>query len=101
MKNSHISWTVNIQLNKWNTKNQVEFTINTGIFCEKVSAILNGELSTTFPIEVHSMLRIRLSEIKNSTDHWYKITVKTDLETLFCTMPQKWFYLKVHYYNNT
>lgn len=50
MKNSHISWTVNIQLNKWNTKNQVEFTVNTGIFCEKVSAILNGELSTTFRI---------------------------------------------------
>jgi|APAra7269097024_1048537.scaffolds.fasta_scaffold00305_26 hypothetical protein len=25
MKNSHISWTVNIQLNKWNTKNQDKF----------------------------------------------------------------------------
>ena len=45
------------------------------------------ELLKTFPIEVHSMLRIRLSKIKNSTDSWYEITVKTDPETLFCTMP--------------
>ncbi|MGG0174704.1 DUF4304 domain-containing protein [Gottfriedia acidiceleris] len=76
------AWTVNIQSSKWNTKNEVEFLFNTGIYCDKVYTTLSEMKSPIFPLEVNSMLRLRISDIKNIRENWYKISDKTDIEEI-------------------
>ncbi|MFB7142840.1 DUF4304 domain-containing protein [Gottfriedia sp. NPDC056225] len=76
------AWTVNIQSSKWNTKNEVEFLFNTGIYCDKVYTTLDGLKSPIFPLELYSMLRLRISDIKNIRENWYKISDKTDIEEI-------------------
>ncbi|WP_175403507.1 MULTISPECIES: DUF4304 domain-containing protein [Bacillaceae] len=76
------AWTVNIQSSKWNTKNEVEFLFNTGIYCDKVYTTLSEMKSPIFPLELYSMLRLRISDIKNIRENWYKISDNTDIEEI-------------------
>ncbi|UPO90103.1 DUF4304 domain-containing protein [Niallia sp. Man26] len=77
---SDFAWTVNIQSSKWNTKEEVEFTINTGIFTDKLFGIGYREKPPKFPTEINSVLRHRISKLKNEQDYWYKINLSSDLE---------------------
>ncbi len=77
---SDFAWTVNIQSSKWNTKEEVEFTINTGIFTDKLYGIGYRKEPPKFPTEINSVLRHRISELKNEQHYWYKINLSSDLE---------------------
>jgi len=68
------AWTVNIQSSKWNSDDEVEFTINTGIYNEKLFRVLNEWEPPNFPIEAESILRLRINQIKNSSENWYKLS---------------------------
>ena len=77
---SDFAWTVNIQSSKWNTKEAVEFTFNTGIFTDKLFGPFYKEEPPKFSTEVNSVLRLRISELKNEPDNWYKIGLSSDLD---------------------
>lgn len=77
---SEFAWTVNIQSSKWNTKDDVEFTLNTGIFTDALFGPFYKEELPQFPTEVYSVLRLRISELKNEPDTWYKISLASDLD---------------------
>ncbi len=72
---SDFAWTVNFQSSKWNTKEEVEFTINTGIFTDKLFGIGYREEPPKFPTEINSVLRHRISKLKKEEDYWYKINL--------------------------
>ncbi|GGI11590.1 MULTISPECIES: DUF4304 domain-containing protein [Gottfriedia] len=74
------AWTVNIQSSKWNSEDEVEFTINTGIYNEKLFRAINEWEPSNFPMEVESVLRIRINELKNSSQNWYKLSKATNLD---------------------
>lgn len=77
---SDFAWTVNIQSSKWNTKEDVEFTFNTGIFTDKLFGPFYKESPPKFPTEVNSVLRLRISELKDEPGTWYKIGLSSDLD---------------------
>lgn len=74
--------TVNIQSSRWNTADEVEFTINTGIFTDKLFGTFYDFAPPQFPTEVNSVLRQRITELKNIPDHWYKLSSDTNIEEL-------------------
>lgn len=81
-----LSWTLNVQSSRWNTSEEVEFTMNTGIFTDKLFGTYYQFEPPVFPSEVDSVLRLRISELKKTLydqgDVWYKLTPSTDLEKL-------------------
>lgn len=83
---SEFSWTLNVQSSKWNTNDDVEFTINTGLFINKLYGTYYLYDPPAFPTEVESVLRRRVSELKSESeeyeDIWYKLTLATDLNDL-------------------
>jgi hypothetical protein len=79
------SVTVNIQSSKSNTKDEVEFFFNTGIFMDSIFENFYYYLKPQFPLEIHSILRIRSTNLTNS-DSWYKLTEATDLKQLRLTI---------------
>jgi hypothetical protein len=74
--------TVNIQSSRWNTPEEVESTINTGIFTEKLFGTFYDFAPPQFPTEVNSVLRQRITELKNMPDHWYKLNSDSNIEEL-------------------
>lgn len=80
------SWTINVQSSRWNTSDEVEFTINTGIFTNALYETYSLNKPPAFPLEVESVLRLRISELKSTgKDHedvWYKLIFSTDLDEL-------------------
>lgn len=76
------SLTVNIQSSRCNTAEEVEFTINTGVFTDKIFGTFYTFAPPQFPTEVNSVLRQRITELKNRPDHWYKLSADTDIEEL-------------------
>ncbi|GKU84156.1 DUF4304 domain-containing protein [Niallia sp. NCCP-28] len=77
---SDFAWTVNIQSSKWNTKEEVEFTFNTGIFTDKIFGPYYQTEPPKFPTEIHSVLRFHISELKNEPHTWYRIDLSSDLD---------------------
>lgn len=78
---SDFSATVNIQSSKWNTKDEVEFFFNTGIYIEKLFGTVHLYPKPSFPMEINSVLRIRGTELTKN-DRWYRLTIDTDVEQL-------------------
>ncbi len=76
------AWTVHIQSSLRNTKEDVEFTINTGIFTDTLFGTFYDWERPKFPLEVYSVLRLRVSALKNMPDAWYRLTPTTDIEKL-------------------
>jgi hypothetical protein len=79
---SDFAWVVNIQNSKWNTKEEIEFTFNTGIFTDKLFGTFYEIEPPQFPTEIYSVLRLRVTELKKMPDEWYKITPITNIEEL-------------------
>ncbi len=74
--------TVNIQSSRWNTAEEVEFTINTGIYTDKIFGTFYDFAPPQFPTEVNSVLRQRITELKKMPDHWYKLSSDSNIEEL-------------------
>jgi hypothetical protein len=90
-----IGHTINIQKDKWNTKESLKFTINIGIFSDKFwLSEYDYEEEKQIPQfrkEVESIIRERIGNLKYGKDFWYSIEpqqlewglikkVKSDLE---------------------
>lgn len=74
------AWVVNIQNSKWNTKEEIEFIFNTGIFSDKVFGTFYKSEPPQFPTEIFSVLRLSVTELKGHSDEWYKLTSTTEIE---------------------
>ncbi|MEN2767448.1 DUF4304 domain-containing protein [Ornithinibacillus xuwenensis] len=79
---SDIAWTVNVQSSKWNTKEEAQFTINTGIFTNALFGTFYNHEAPQFPTEGVSVLRLQITELKNTADTWYKLNHETNLKQL-------------------
>jgi hypothetical protein len=78
----NFAWVVNVQSSRWNTQDNIEFTMNTGIFTDKLYGTFYELEPPQFPTEITSVLRLRITELKNMSDEWYKLTPTTDTEEL-------------------
>lgn len=68
---------INIQKDKWNTKDEIKFTINVGIFSNKYW-LSEFDFDKTrnlspFPKESESIIREHIGELKSGEDYWYSI----------------------------
>lgn len=83
---SGFSWTINVQSSSWNTSEDVAFTINTGISVESLYGTYYQDEPPKFQLEVDSVMRLRISELKSTSDQhediWYKLTSVTILDDL-------------------
>ncbi len=83
---SGFSWTINVQSSSWNTSEDAAFTINTGISVESLYGTYYQDELPKFPLEVDSVMRLRISELKSTSDQheeiWYKLTPVTILDDL-------------------
>lgn len=61
-----LSWTLNVQSSKWNNSEEVEFTINTGLFTDKLFGTFYQSEPQVFPKEIDSVLRHRISELNTT-----------------------------------
>ena len=72
-----IGQTVNIQKDKWNSKDEIKFTINLGIFSEKYWLwdvdFDKSKKITQLTKESESIIRKRIGELKYGKDFWYSI----------------------------
>ena len=73
----HIGHAINIQKDKRNTKDEVRFTINVGIFSKLfwfAEYNYDNEVShPAFPKEPISIIRKRIGDIKYGYDYWYEV----------------------------
>jgi hypothetical protein len=72
-----IGHAINIQKDKWNSKDEIRFTINLGIFSEKYW-LSEFDFDKThkipeFPKESESLIRERIGELKYGKDYWYLV----------------------------
>lgn len=81
-----LSWIINVQSSSWNTSEDVAFTINMGISIESLYGTYYQDEPPKFPLEVESVMRLRISELKSKMDiyedNWYKLTPATNLDEL-------------------
>jgi hypothetical protein len=72
-----IGHAIKIQKDKWNSKDEVRFTINIGIFSKPywfAEYNYDNEVShPTFPQEHISIIRKRIGDIKYGYDYWYEV----------------------------
>lgn len=72
-----ISHTINIQKDKWSTKDEIKFTFNVGIFSNKYWLsefdFDNTGFIPAFPKESESIIRKRIGELKFGDDYWYSV----------------------------
>jgi hypothetical protein len=80
---------INIQKSKYGTKDQVRFTINTGIFVPEYWIACfnfqNKELPS-FPIEPECLIRKRIGDLMNQNDTWYNLDSNMDENILINEM---------------
>lgn len=68
---------INIQKDKWNSKDEIKFTINIGVFSNiywlSELDFENTKILPEFPKESESIIRKRIGELKYGEDYWYSI----------------------------
>jgi hypothetical protein len=72
---------INIQKSQWGSKNEISFTINTGIFVPEYWRGLsynNGKEIPAYPTESSCLIRKRIGNIRHQHDTWYDVNGKTD-----------------------
>jgi hypothetical protein len=80
---------INFQKSPWRTKDNISFTINTGVFLPEFWSALDynsGKAIPEFPSETQCILRRRIGELRRENDTWWDINEKTDLEGLTSTL---------------
>lgn len=64
---------LDVQLSRWNTHANVQFTINLGLFCPSISAYLKQPFTET-PTTAHCPARVRVGELMSAgKDHWWEV----------------------------
>lgn len=89
LKREDLGQIINIQKNSFYSKDQINFTINTGIFVPEYWAGLyyNSEKETPiFPTESQCLIRQRIGKLRNQNDTWYDVDDRTDENELIMEM---------------
>ncbi|MDM5329964.1 DUF4304 domain-containing protein [Neobacillus sp. CF12] len=61
---SQLGWCLDVQSDKWNTKDYVEFTLHAGIFIPLTHELSSMKPSPNFPKEMDCMIRKSISELR-------------------------------------
>jgi len=80
-KDDGLGHIVNLQRSTSSTKEDIRFTINTGIFLPEYWEVQYNYFSKPipdFPTEPECVLRTRIGSLRNQHDTWYDITAGTD-----------------------
>ena len=80
---------INIQKSRYGTKQDVGFTINTGIFVPEYwleSFNYNSKGLPGYPTEPECLIRQRIGQLRNETDIWYDVNEQTDVDKLVSQM---------------
>lgn len=78
-----LGWCLQLQSNKWNTIEQVEMRINTGIFIPFLYELEWKQPLPKFPKEYDCIGRKSVGELKSlKQDYWYQIDTSTDIDQL-------------------
>jgi len=89
LKLDTIGQIINVQKSAWGNKNNIDFTMNTGIFVpEYWLAFYNYKDKglPDYPTEPECLIRRRIGSIRNQHDTWYHIKEDTDEEQLIVEM---------------
>jgi hypothetical protein len=76
---------INIQKNKYSSKDHISFTINTGIFSPEYWNVTYNYFNKpipNYPTEPDCILRRRIGNLLNTGDIWYEINAETDIGAL-------------------
>lgn len=76
---------INIQKSKWSTKDDISFTINTGIFLPEYWSVFYNYQHVEipkFPTEPVCLIRKRIGELRYKKDTWYELNEQTDENSL-------------------
>jgi len=81
---------INIQKNRYNTKDNIEFTMNLGVFSPiywmKCYNYKDATEVPKMPHEYESIIRHRIGELIDGDDVWFTITDETDEDELIMDM---------------
>ncbi|MDQ0246854.1 hypothetical protein J2S09_004458 [Bacillus fengqiuensis] len=78
-----LGWCMQLELNRWNTVEEVEFRLNTGIYIPKVYELIDRKPSPKFPKEIDSIARRTVAELKGiKTDFWYRLDRHKNIDSL-------------------
>lgn len=94
---------INIQKSAYYSKEEIHFTINTGIFIpEYWLAFYNFHDGTlpVFPTEPECLVRKRIGNLRNQKDTWYDITEATDENLLISEMKENFEFFILPYFNS-
>lgn len=75
-------WTriINIQLSRWNSADDVQFTLNFGLFIQPLHQLAERPTPTGALREPDCIVRSRYGSLTPSRlDHWWKVTPQTDV----------------------
>lgn len=85
-RNGEIGFCLNFQNDKWNTSDNVRFTINIGLFCDSFWLehfdFQHTGIIPKFPKEYECAVRFRIGKFSNSQemDKWWELTSSTNIE---------------------
>ncbi|ACU07077.1 hypothetical protein FIC_00622 [Flavobacteriaceae bacterium 3519-10] len=89
LKLDRIGQIINVQKSVWGNKNNIDFTINTGIFVPEYWLAFYDFINKglpDYPTEPECLIRKRIGTIRNQHDTWYHIKETTDEEQLIVEM---------------
>lgn len=89
LKKLDLGQIINIQKSFFYSKDQIRFTINTGIFVPEYWNGLfhnNGKEIPIFPTEPECLIRQRIGNLRNQNDTWYEVDETTDEKELIIEM---------------
>jgi hypothetical protein len=89
LKLDTIGQIINVQKSAWGNKNNIDFTINTGIFVPEYWLAyydFSEKGLPDYPTEPECLIRKRIGNIRNQHDTWYHIKETTDEEKLIVEM---------------
>lgn len=74
---------INVQLSRWNSADEAQFTVNLGISIPELHSASEG-LSLKGPLKEYDCdVRSRIGQLfSNQTDHWWKVTLVSDPDAL-------------------
>jgi len=78
-------WTriINIQLSRWNSADDVQFTLNFGVFIERLHQVAERPAPSGALKEPDCVVRARYGSLTPSRlDHWWKVNSQTDVAEL-------------------
>ena len=78
-------WTriINIQLSRWNSADDVQFTLNFGVFIERLHQLAEKPAPPETVREPDCVVRARYGSLTPSRlDHWWKVNSQTDVPEL-------------------